>query len=147
MAIFRLHQFPLRRYDVILGQNDVILGHLRPKKGPTTKGHSFRKNDRIDLKIGQCTCFDALNPKIKQKYRNQHSIVYFWKSHCSIVFKQQRTIEKPRKQQILEILFTQQKNTIILGILTKFGVITITIAHFMNDFLFFEIYRKYIGFA
>ena len=61
---------PLRRYDVILGQNDVILGHLRPKKGRTTKGHSFRKNDRIDLKIGQGTCFDALNPKFKQKYRN-----------------------------------------------------------------------------
>ena len=40
----------------------------------------------------------------------------------------------------------QWKNIIILGLLAKIGVITITIGLFMDDFVFFEVYRKYIGF-
>ena len=47
--------FPLRRYDVIFGQNDVILA----KVGSIKKGHSFCKNGRVDLKIGQNTSFVA----------------------------------------------------------------------------------------
>ena len=55
MAIFRLHRFPLRRYDVIFGQNDVILAKICS----INKGHSFCKNGWVDLKIGQHTSFDA----------------------------------------------------------------------------------------
>ena len=32
-------------------------------------------------------------------------------------------------------------------LLTKFGVISMTTAYFMDDSIFFEIYWKYIGFA
>ena len=32
-------------------------------------------------------------------------------------------------------------------LLTKFGVISMTTAHFMNDSIFFEIYWIYVGFA
>ena len=39
------------------------------------------------------------------------------------------------------------KCIIILCLLTKFGAISITTAHFMDDSILFEIYGKYIGFA
>ena len=48
--------FPLRRYDVIFGQNDVILAKIGSKN---KEGHSLCKNDRVNLKIGQYTSFDA----------------------------------------------------------------------------------------
>ena len=89
-----------------------------------------------------------------QKY-NQNTVIgvplcIFRKSHCSIVYKQWKTIENNRKQweqYIFEILFAQRKSTIILSILTKFGVIITNTAHFMDDFIVFEIYSKYIGFT
>ena len=68
--------------------------------------------------------------------------VYFWKSHCSFVYKQQRTIENQREQQIFEIFCKHLKSITILCLLTKFGVISMTAAHFMND----SIFSKYIGY-
>ena len=66
--------------------------------------------------------------------------VYFWKSHYSIVYKQQRTIENQWEQQIFEIFCTHSKSITILCLLTKFGVISMTTAHFMDDLILFEIY-------
>ena len=39
------------------------------------------------------------------------------------------------------------RNFLQTRLLTKFGVISMTAAHFMNDLIFFEIYWIYIGFA
>ena len=61
-----------------------------------------------------------------------------------------KTIENNRKSIgtiDFEFFCTQSKSITILCLLTKFGVISMTTVHFINDSMFFEIYWKYIGFA
>ena len=58
-AIFRLHWFLPAALWRHFGSK---WRHFMSKLAPITKDHSFCKNNRLDLKIGQHTCFDALNP-------------------------------------------------------------------------------------
>ena len=61
-----------------------------------------------------------------------------------------QTIENNRKSMgtiDFQIFLSHSKNITILCLLTKFGVISMTTAHFMDDSIFFGIYWKYIGFA
>ena len=71
----------------------------------------------------------------------------FFETHCSIVYKQWKTIGKQWEQYKFELFLSESKNTIILCLLTKFGVIIITFDRFMTDFRFLEMYIKYIGFT
>ena len=45
------------------------------------------------------------------------------------------------------IFFAHWKSITILCLLTNFGDISMTTAHFMDDLILFEIYGKYIGFS
>ena len=61
-----------------------------------------------------------------------------------------QTIENNRKSVgtiDFRIFCSHSKSITILCLLTKFGVISTSTAHFMNDLILFEIYGNYIGFA
>ena len=99
------------------------------------------------MKLGQNTYFDDYFPKIKQKFGYRYPFVYFW---TSLLFYCLQTKENNRKTIgtiVFEFFFAQSKSTVILGILTKFGEIITTLAHFMADSLLTEIYSNYIGFT
>ena len=103
--------------------------------GKNTISFNFRKNDARTTKIGQNVSFDTWFPKITQKYLTGGYFVYFWISHCSIVSKQWETIEIPQENLVHSI------DTIIISLLTNFGVIITTIANFVKVFRF----SKYIA--
>ena len=59
-----------------------------------------------------------------------------------------QTIENNRKSVgTIDFRNSHSKSITILCLLTKFGVISMTTAHFMDDSILFEIYGKYIGFV
>ena len=70
-----LSDFRLRRYDVILVQNALILAKI----GPNKKAYKFRKNGAMIMKLSQNTIFDTNFPKITSKYPFGRPFVFFWK--------------------------------------------------------------------
>ena len=48
---------------------------------------------------------------------------------------------------VFDLFLAHPKISIILGIMTKFGEIITTLAHFMADSFSYEIYCDYIGFT
>ena len=89
-----LSDFRLRRYDVILGQNDVILDQNRLKQ------QMLIVSVKTKVWTWNLVRIHILMVKIQKYYKNTIigvPLCIFRKSHCSIVYKQWKTIENNRK--------------------------------------------------
>ena len=88
------------------------------------------------MKFGKNMCLDGKFPKNNIKISVWEILCYFLKLYCCIVYKQWETIEKQWKQWKFENNILQLIGTISLSPQTKFGVIIITIAHLILDFIY-----------
>ena len=84
-----------------------------------------------------------------KKFKNLLFLLFFY---CSLLFNNwsirfQKIDQGTLVTIFFSIFFTHSKSITILCLLTKFGVISMTTAHFMDDSILFKIYGNYIGFA